>query len=54
MISSLVLRLDKALSGAPEELLTVGLLAVATGLILIAILGEPAHKAGALVWTLAP
>lgn len=54
MISKLVLNIDRHLRGAPDELLTLALLTVAGALVIVAFCGDPALKAGALVWTVAP
>lgn len=54
MISKLLLNVDQHLRGAPDELLTVACLTLAGALILIAFCGDPALKAGAIVWTVAP
>lgn len=54
MISKFIFKLDQALAGAPDETLTVGLLAVAGVCVLIALLGDPLEKAAALAWTVFP
>lgn len=47
-------RLDAALSGAPNDLLTTGLLITAGVLILIALRGPALLKAAALGWAVFP
>lgn len=54
MLSTLVLKIDQHLRGAPDELLTLACLTVAGALIIIAFCGDATLKAGALVWTVAP
>lgn len=54
MISTLLLRADKALAGAPDELLTWGLLGVAGVCLLVALLGNPLEKAGVFAWAVLP
>jgi hypothetical protein len=44
----------KQFEGAPNYILTIGLLAVATVLTLIAIFGHPLLKAAALAWAVMP
>lgn len=46
--------LEAALRGWPDELLTVGLLAVAGVLIVVALTGSPLVKAGTLAWAVFP
>lgn len=44
----------KAFEGAPDTILTIGLLAVAAALILVALFGHPLLKAAALSWAVLP
>lgn len=54
MISTWLLRLDKELAGAPDELLSLALLTVAGVCVVVAFRGKPAMKATLLAWTVAP
>lgn len=54
MLSTLLLRLDKRLAGAPDALLSLALLTVALALVIIAFNAKPAFKATALAWVVAP
>lgn len=51
---SWILRIDKALAGAPNELLTLLLIALAGVALLIAITGNPTAKAAVAAWFILP
>lgn len=50
----LLLRLDRALEGQPDAVLTGLLLGLAVGLVAFALLAPPAVKAAAIVWVIMP
>lgn len=54
MLSTVLLRADRALKGAPDELLTLALVGVAGLCLIIAFAGNPVEKALALTWTVMP
>jgi hypothetical protein len=53
-VISTLLRLDKQLAGAPDTLLTVGLLLVALLAVLAALGAKPLGKAALLTWFVLP
>ena len=44
----------KSFEGAPDTILTIGLLAAALVLVLVALFGHPLLKAAALAWVVLP
>lgn len=50
----LLLRLDRALSGQPDHVLTGLLIGLAVGLVFIALCAPPSLKAAAVVWVVLP
>ena len=54
MISTFLLRADKALASWSDGLLTAALLFLAIVLVIIAFHGRPLLKAGALAWVVLP
>ena len=49
-----ITRIDRALRGAPDDLLTVGLLGVAAVCIVVALAGDSLAKAAVLAWAALP
>lgn len=54
MISTWLLRLDRQLAGAPDELLSLALLTVAGVLVVAALRASSSQKAVLLSWVVAP
>jgi hypothetical protein len=50
----LISQLNDKLAGLPSDTLTLILLAIAAGLVGLALYGPPLAKAAAIAWTLAP
>lgn len=51
---SVLRRVDAALEGAPDQVLTWGLVGIAGLALVVAIWGRPAFKAAVLAWLAAP
>lgn len=51
---SWILRIDKALAGAPNDVLTLLLIALAGVSLLVAFVGNPTAKAAVAAWFLLP
>jgi hypothetical protein len=51
---SWILRIDKALAGAPNDLLTLLLIGLAAVALLIAFTGNPTTKAAVAAWFILP
>ena len=49
-----ITRIDRALQGAPDDMLTVGLLGVAAVCIVVALAGDSLMKAAVLAWAVLP
>lgn len=51
---SWILRIDKALAGAPNHVLTLLLIGLAAAALLVALVGNPTAKAAVAAWFLLP
>jgi hypothetical protein len=50
----LIAQLNERLKGVSDQTLTLILLAIAAGLVAVALYAQPVMKAAAIAWTLAP
>lgn len=53
-VMSWLLKIDKALAGAPDQILTALLLGLAAVSLIVAFVGKPALKAAVAAWFLFP
>lgn len=54
MITTWLMRLDRELAGAPDELLSLACLTIAGYFIYLALRGSPSVKAISISWAVAP